>query len=101
MRMAMISAAVAVMASRGGLAKERDGGRDEAHVGERLREISHRRPGRPFEFLAEEAHVVRVAGEALEPLSRPLVLAGIGEVFHRPEAARREGVLAAVHAVGI
>src|SRR6185503_12430966 len=99
MRMVMISFAVWVIASRGLFLVEGDGRRDEAHVGERLREVAHRLVRGPFDLLAEEAYVVGIAAKPVEAALRALVLARVGEVFHRPEAARREGVLAAVDAV--
>src|SRR5690348_11952845 len=100
MRMMMISLPVWVIASRGLFLVERGRRRDEAHVGERLREVAHGLVRGPLDLLAEEAHVVRIAAEPVEAALRAIVLARVGEVFHRPEAAGREGVLAAMDAVG-
>src|ERR1043166_7932548 len=100
MRMVTISLAVAFTRSSGGLSLiERHGGGDEAHVRERLREVSHRRAGSRLELLAEESHVVGISREPLESALRPRFVARVGEVFHGPEAARSEGVLGAMDAV--
>src|SRR4051812_26888516 len=99
MRMVTISFAVAFTPSRRLALVERDRRRDQAHVGERLREISHRGAALPVELLREEADVVGKAAEALEGRPRAIVLAGVRQVFDRPEAARREGVLRPVQAV--
>src|SRR4051812_37858206 len=100
MRIVTISFAVSVMASGRLALVERDRRRDEAHVREGLGEVAHRLVRGPLDLLAEESHVVRVGAEPLEAALRPLVLARIGEILDGPEAARREGVLAPVHAVG-
>src|SRR5690348_5861172 len=95
MRMLAISAAVCVraMASGGLLLEECGGGGDEAHVGEGLREVAHGLAGARADLLGEEADVVRVLAELLEELLRLVVVAGVREVFGRPEIARRERVL--------
>src|SRR5690349_11202289 len=98
-RMVMISAAVWVMASCRLSLVERDRRRDQAHVGEGLGEVAHGLAARPFDLLAEEPDVVRIAAQPLEAVARALALAGVGQVLDRPEAARREGILPSVHAI--
>src|SRR4051812_13112113 len=99
MRMVTISLAVWVMASRRLFLVQGGRRRDEAHVRERLGEIADGLLRGPFDLLREETHVVGVSAQPVESPLRTLVLAGVGEVLHRPEAARRERILAAVHAV--
>src|SRR5947209_1080070 len=84
MRIPMISLAVWVIGSRGPRLVERRRRRDEAHVGERLREVADRLLRGPLHLLGEEADIVRVAAEPLEAALRPFVLAGVGEVLDRP-----------------
>src|SRR3954467_1099685 len=78
---------------------EVQGGVDEGHVREGLREVAEEAARRGIVFLGEEAHIV---GEAKQPLEQLAGFAGApwqAEVVGEPEAAREEHAFAARQAV--
>jgi hypothetical protein len=71
------------------------GGRDQADVAVGLREVAELLAVGRVDLLAEQAEVVRVAGELLEQRLRALDLAGLRQAGHEPERADDERALLA------
>src|SRR5204863_4454698 len=77
------------------------GGRDQADVAERLREVAELLAVLGVDLLGQQAEIVRVAGELREQLLGTLDLAGLGEARDEPERADHERALLAHEAVGV
>src|SRR5690606_545243 len=78
---------------------ERQGGGDEAHMGESLREVAKRRLGMQVEFLRIKPDVAGITEQLFEQPLRLVAVAQPRKVVHQPEAADAEQVLAAAHTV--
>src|SRR3954453_23785752 len=74
---------------------EVQGGVDEGHVGEGLREVAEEATRRGIVFLGEQAHIVGEAMQPLEQLTGFAAAALKAEVAREPEAAREEHAFAA------
>jgi hypothetical protein len=83
-------ASVRVLAVLGFGALELDGGVDEAHVAEGLREGAQLLAAVGVDLLGEEADVVGPAKQLLEEIASTLDLAGEDEIVDEPERADDE-----------
>src|SRR6185312_228848 len=74
---------------------------DQPDVAEGLREVAEQLTVRRVDLLSQKAQVIRVRGQLIEQLLRPIGLPGLGERGDQPERADDERAFLAGQPVGV